>query len=200
MKLLIFDNCLNACVLNKVRKITLLAMFASLLLVSFSTITTFVLAAKFTATMSGTNEVPPLNTTTSGYTSFRTASNDTVIKYKVNITGLSDVTGAQILQGKGGQKGDLVVDLLNDSKQNKIKLGMAIRGNITYSDLTGPMKGKTLDALLSALKAGDTYVNIITLPHPTGEIRGQIVSDSAKSTNLTGSANTNMTELGNTTS
>jgi hypothetical protein len=196
---MIFNNCLNANVLNKVRKITLLAMFASLLLVSFSTITTFVLAAKFTATMSSTNEVPPLNTTTSGYTSFRTASNETVIKYKINITGLSDVTGAQVLQGKGGQNGDLVVDLLNDSKQNKIKLGMAVRGNITYSDLTGPMKGKTLDALLTAFKAGDTYVNIFTLTHPNGEIRGQIESGSAKSTNDSGSANINMTGMGNTT-
>jgi len=197
---MIFNNCLNVCVLNKVRKITLLAMFASLLLVSFATMTTFVLAAKFTANMSGTNEVPPLNTTTSGYTSFRTASNDTVIKYKVNITGLSDVTGAQVLQGKGGQNGDVVVDLLNGSKKNKIKLGMAIRGNITYSDLTGPMKGKTLDALLSAFKVGDTYVNIFTLTHPNGEIRGQIESDSAKSTDLAGPTNTNMTEMGNTTS
>ena len=56
----------------------------------------------------------------------------------------------------------------------KIKLGLAIRGNITYPDLTGPMKGKKIDDLLSAFKVGDTYVNIFTLPHPTGEIRGQI--------------------------
>ena len=191
---------LNRCVSNKRRKIALRAAIASLLLVSFSTMTPFVLAAKFVAIMSGTNEVPSLNTTTNGYTSFRTTSNDTVIKYKVNITGSSDATGAHILQGKSGQNGDVVVDLLNDSKKNKIKLGMAIRGNITFSDLKGPMKGKTLDTLLSAFKAGDTYVNILTTNHPDGEIRGQVESGSAKSTNNSGSANINMTEIGNTTS
>jgi hypothetical protein len=191
---------LNSCVSNKRCKMALLAAIASLLLISFSTMTPLVLAAKFVATMSGTNEVPTLNTTTNGYTSFRTTSNDTVIKYKVNITCLSEATGAHILQGKSGQNGDIVVDLLNDSKKNKIKLGMAIRGNITYSDLTGPLKGKTLDTLLSAFKAGDTYVNILTPNHPNGEIRGHIESGSAKSTNNSGSANINTTGIGNTTS
>jgi hypothetical protein len=53
---------------------------------------TIAFAEKFIATMSGANEVPAVNTNANGYTSFRTASNDTLVKYKINITGLSDVT------------------------------------------------------------------------------------------------------------
>jgi hypothetical protein len=90
------------------------------------------------------------------------------------MTGLSEITGAQILQGKVGQNGDVIIDLWNDSKKNTGKQATTIRGNITNSDLLGPMKGKILDTLLAAVNTGDTYVNVNTSSHPSGEIRGQI--------------------------
>ncbi|HEX7178953.1 MAG TPA: CHRD domain-containing protein, partial [Nitrososphaeraceae archaeon] len=52
--------------------------------------------------------------------------------------------------------------------------GMIIRGNITDSSLQGPVQGKILGDLISLMNSGDTYVNILTLTHPDGEIRGQI--------------------------
>ncbi len=100
--------------------------------------------------------------------------NDTVIKYKVNITGLSDATGAHIHTGKNGKNGEVIVDLLKESKHGKISTGMVVRGNITDSSLTGSMKGKTTADLISAMSSGDTYVNVHTSKHPKGEIRGQI--------------------------
>ena len=39
--------------------------------------------------------------------------------------------GAHIHMGKAGANGDVIVDLLKDSKKNPTKLGMVIRGNIT---------------------------------------------------------------------
>lgn len=149
-----------------------------LLLGSLSIMDISVLAAKFTAIMSGRNEIPPVDTTATGYTSFRTAANNTVIKYKVNVTGISNVTGAYINFGKAGANGDIIVDLLKDSKKNSLKQGMAIRGNITDADLVGPLKGKTFAELISAMKNGDTYVNIDTPTQLNGEIRGQIESGS----------------------
>jgi hypothetical protein len=35
---------------------------------------------------------------------------------------------------------------------------MAIRGNITDADLTGPLKGKSFVELISTMKNGDAYV------------------------------------------
>ena len=152
-----------------------------------------VLAEKFTANMSGVNEVPSVDTKATGKTTFRTANNDTTIKYKVNITGFSDATGAHIHMGKGGANGDIIVDLLKNSKKNPTKLGMVIRGNITDSSLGGTLKGKTLADLVSAVKSGDTYVNVHTPSHPNGEIRGQIETGSGSTTgsgsNSTASAN-----------
>jgi hypothetical protein len=76
--------------------------------------------------------------------------------------------------GKKGENGEAVVDLLKDSKKNGIKLGTSIRGNINSSDLQGPLKGKILSELISAMRNGNTYVNIDTPYHENGEIRGQI--------------------------
>jgi hypothetical protein len=148
-------------------------------------------AEKFIATMSGTNEVPAVSTKANGYTSFRTASNDTVLKYKVNVTGLSDVTAAHIHQGKKGQNGEIIVDLLNNSKKNKIKLGIAIRGNLTGSDLIGPMKGNSTETLISAIRIGATYVDIHTPKYSDGEIRGQIELESGKNLNQSSAAKVN---------
>ena len=47
------------------------------------------------------------------------------------------------------QNGDMIVDLVKDSKKYLIKQGMAIRGNITDADLVGPLKGKTFAELIS---------------------------------------------------
>jgi hypothetical protein len=66
---------------------------------------------------------------------------------------------------------------------------MAIRGNITDSSLTGPMAGKTLADLISAINNGDTYVNVHTQTHPDGEIRGQIQPGDLNIADLTNTSN-----------
>ncbi|MEP6577092.1 MAG: CHRD domain-containing protein [Nitrososphaerota archaeon] len=185
---------------KKKLNIVLVGMISSLVFLGALSSVTVVLAAKFNASMSGNNEVPPVDTKATGQTTFRTANNDTTIKYKVNITGFSDATGAMVHTGKAGANGDVIVDLLQGSKKNPTKLGMLIRGNITDSSLTGPMKGKTLADLISAIKNGDTYVNVHTSSHPNGEIRGQIESGgSSVSSSSNTTASVNATDLGNST-
>ncbi len=180
--------------------VILAAISSTILLGTISSISANVFAAKFSATLSGNNEVPPVDTKATGTTTYRTAANETVIKYKVNVTGFSDATGAHIHMGKAGANGDVIVDLLKDGKKNPTKIGMAIRGNITDSDLTGPMQGKTLSDLISAINSGDTYTNVHTPGHPDGEIRGQIESGSGNagsSGNQT--ATVTVTDTGNST-
>ncbi|HET6727130.1 MAG TPA: CHRD domain-containing protein [Nitrososphaeraceae archaeon] len=147
----------------------------TLVVISGTTIiTTQVLGIKFAATMSGDQVSPPTDTSVNGNASFRTTTHDTVIKYKIKVAGSSDVTSADIHLGKKGENGEAVVDLLKDSKKNGIKLGTSIRGNINSSDLKGPLKGKMIAELISAMSNGSTYVNIDTPYHENGEIRGQI--------------------------
>ena len=62
----------------------------------------------------------------------------------MNVTGITDATGANIKLGKIGEGNDVVVDLLKISKHKDRPTGMLIRGNITDESLVGSMSGKTL--------------------------------------------------------
>ena len=161
---------------NKTIHLVILASaLLSLLLVS-TTYHSFSFAqnsqTKFRAKLDSNNEVPPLNSTAAGVASFKLKDN--AINTKINITGITDITGAQILTGKKGENGIPIVDLLKTGNKSKTPGGVAIEGSFTASDFEGAMKGKALAALQSAMGTNETYVNIKTKDHPDGEIRGQI--------------------------
>jgi len=126
---------------------------------------------KFKATLKGDNEVPAVTTEAEGKVKLKVKESS--IKYTLNITGLSDATMAHIHQGKSGENGEPVVDLLAGNIQ-KTSNGIFINGSIVDSNLIGPMKGKTVSDLAYSISAGNNYVNIHTQAHPDGEIRGQL--------------------------
>ena len=74
---------------------------------------------------------------------------------------------------------------------------MAIRGNITDTDLTGPMQGKTLSDLISAIKNGDTYTNVHTPSHPDGEIRVKLNLEAWNAGSGNQTATVTVTDTGN---
>ncbi|MGC1262983.1 MAG: CHRD domain-containing protein [Nitrososphaeraceae archaeon] len=146
----------------------------SLVLVS-TTYSNFVYAQnKFRAKLDANNELPPVNSTAEGVATFKVK--DDAIKSKINITGITDVSGAQILMGKIGQNGDPIVDLLKTGEKTETTDGVAIKGNFTASDFEGSMQGKDLSALESAMATNQTHVNIMTSDHPDGEASGHIYS------------------------
>lgn len=125
---------------------------------------------KFTATLSGQDEVPPTNSQATGMAEF-TVMGDSV-EYTVNASNIEGVTAGHIHSGKQGTNGPVVVTLFkNDSPSNEV----SETGSITPDKLEGPMAGKQLTDLASAMSNGDTYVNIHTEQNPNGEIRGQIM-------------------------
>jgi len=146
----------------------------SLVLVS-TTYSNFVYAQnKFRAKLDANNEVPPVDSTAEGVATFKVK--DDAIKSKINITGITEVSGAQILMGKIGQNGDPIVDLLKTGEKTETTDGVAIKGNFTASDFEGSMQGKDLSAIQSAMATNQTYVNIMTSDHPDGEASGHIYS------------------------
>ena len=54
--------------------------------------------------------------------------------------------------------------------------GTLVEGQVTPSDLVGPLKGKTINELMQLFNNTKTYVNIQTEQYPHGEIRGQITT------------------------
>ena len=97
---------------------------------------------KFRAKLDADNEVPPVDSKAEGVATFKIK--DDAIKSTVNVTGIADVSGAQIFMGKIGQNGDPIVDLLKTGEKTERSDGVAIKGNFTASDFEGSMQGKDL--------------------------------------------------------
>lgn len=184
-RMVLYQTC-KLMILKRVTHVKFVLLVISLVTLLGTTIlSTNTQAVKFTASMSGDQVTPPTESSMNGTASFRTTSNDTVIKYKIKVSGSSDVTSADIHLGDKGQNGETVVDLLKDSKKNGIRQETSIRGNINSSDLKGSLDGKVLTDLILAMKNGTTYINIDTPYHEDGEIRGQIINlDSINSTEV----------------
>jgi hypothetical protein len=152
---------------------------------------------KYGAKLSGKNEVPKVNSSAKGSASFK--SKKDILTWKINVTGLTNTTGAQLYLGNKSSKGDIVVDLMKSGNQSKTPLGLLMNGNITASDLQGPMQGKTVMDLKSAMNNSQTYVNILTSEHPDGEIRGAVKIKLPKNQTITDALNTTGMNMGNLT-
>ena len=106
-----------------------------------------VYAAKYpwTAHLSGQNKVPSVESVATAAADFKLAENE-AIGYRVNVSGISNASAAHIHEGKNGENGDVVADLLYTptSKDKDTIYGMIFRGNVTESGLKGPMQGKII--------------------------------------------------------
>jgi CHRD domain-containing protein len=176
---------------NKLLVPTILTLAVSLsIFVTVSTVDQ-IYAAKYPyrAQLTGETEKPPVTTKATGEASFTTPANGT-IKYRVNVTGISNATGAHI--HSGGADGQIVADLINtpQSKDKHTSYGMIFRGNITNELLKGPLQGKTLDDLTALMDSGKAYVNVHTTEHQKGEIGGPVANQDKPKASGSGSNST----------
>jgi CHRD domain len=130
----------------------------------------------FTAQLGGNQEIPPNTSIAKGWAWFTQKGN--TIWYKLNVTGLDMVVGAHIHNGKADENGDPVVTLFHVTTPTDPVNGTLVEGNLTSADLA-PVVG-----FVNKMEIGETYVNIHTVPFPTGEIRGQIYIANASATML----------------
>ena len=129
---------------------------------------------EFAANLTGQQEVPPVDTQATGEAIFvpDLPRNET-IDFWVNTTGIQGATQGHIHSGAQGENGPVVVTLFKfDSPQNNVTQS----GTVAANNLEGPMQGKTIPDLITAMKNGSTYANYHTEKNPNGEIRGQIMS------------------------
>lgn len=158
---------------KKLAVVLISAVFLSLMFVStINPYPTYAQDQKFKAKLKGESEVPPVTSAADGKVKIKVK--DDVIKSEINVTGISDVTGAHIYAGIKGENGEPIVDLLKSGNKSNAEGRIIIQGEIRPSDFEGSMLGKTLTDLQSAMATEGTYVNILTADHPDGEIRGQI--------------------------
>ncbi len=124
----------------------------------------------FNAKLTGQEEVPPVQTQATGSAVFHPMGDS--VHFIINASDIQDVTGGHIHSGSQGENGPVVSTLFQfDSPQSDVNTD----GMISAVNLEGPMQGKQISDLSSAMKNGSTYVNVHTEQYPNGEIRGQIM-------------------------
>ena len=132
---------------------------------------------RFITELTGFEEVPPVNDTSAiGVAEFKLGQDN--IMYTVNVTDIENVTAAHIHRGQVGENGPIVITLFKEDTPTTAAMttGVLSEGNITATNLEGPMAGQPLSNLTSAMQNEQTYVNIHTQQNPNGEIRGQILN------------------------
>ncbi|XID96239.1 CHRD domain-containing protein [Paenibacillaceae bacterium WGS1546] len=130
----------------------------------------------FSAILNGRNEVPPVRTNATGNATFRLNRAGDRLSFRLVVRDIKKVTQAHIHLGPKGVNGPIVAFLFGPSKFGiSVRRGV-VRGTLTRNDLVGPLSGRTIQDLVREIKRGNAYVNVHTIQHPDGEIRGQIRS------------------------
>jgi len=138
------------------------------------------------AILSGDGEVPPRDTRARGVAIFHISPDALSIKYILIASNINNVTAAHIHVGQPGAIGPVVQFLAGDFPPGGGRTdGVLAKGTIDGTGLRGPLTGMPLSALITEIKAGNTYVNVHTNDgvapintgpgdFPGGEIRGQV--------------------------
>jgi hypothetical protein len=133
-------------------------------------------ATSFTATLSGTNEVPPVTTEATGTATF--TINEGQIEYTVEVTGIENVLVAHIHTGREGQNGPVRLNLCGTgAPQPPCATGDGVLATGTNGTTVGDDPPITFDELVEAMRSDSAYANVHTTQNMGGEIRGQIVPE-----------------------
>jgi hypothetical protein len=156
------------------------AILVLVFLTAFATIGFADKDRNFKADLTGAEEVPPIETDTTGKAKFKVNKDFTEIDFKLEIKnafGILGVAGAHIHCAPAGENGPVVAFLagvLPGGLAGKVK----INATLSEGNIINDKCGATIAELVESMEDGDTYVNVHSPTNPSGEIRGQISNNS----------------------
>lgn len=124
--------------------------------------------------LKGRNEVPAVVTGAQGEAKFKISDDGLSIEYKLIVANIEDVEQAHIHLAPVGVNGPVVVFLFGLVPGGVDVSGELASGTFDATDLIGPLAGHPLSELIAAIESGGAYVNVHTVAHKSGEIRGQL--------------------------
>ncbi|HJT83736.1 MAG TPA: CHRD domain-containing protein [Nitrososphaeraceae archaeon] len=133
----------------------------------------FAVQQKFIAQLFGNEQVPPVQTSAAGMASFKPVQDN--LWFEVDVTDMKGITVVHIHSGKQGQNGPPIVTLYKGDTPSQQVHGLIAQGSFNSDTFHGPIVGKSLSDLITAIENGETYVDIHTQQNPDGELRGQIM-------------------------
>jgi hypothetical protein len=168
------------------RRKALLPLVAVLLLLAVSAPALGDDKLKFAVDLTGAEEVPPVQTATTGKVEVEFNADATAADFELEVFDGVAVTQAHLHCGAAGQNGPVVVFLFGF-----IPGGFDVDGQIAKFTLTDAnvaavgadcvpvigMEINNLADLLDATRDGLIYANVHTVANPGGEIRGQLAED-----------------------
>ncbi len=125
--------------------------------------------APFHATLTGAEQVPPIQTSDTG--TFRATQAGLGLEFTLMAHG-NGLTMAHIHSGVKGTNGPIIVTLYMASDPAGVS-DINISGAITPPMLQGAYTGK-FTQFMQDLEAGKFYVNVHSVDHPDGVVRGQV--------------------------
>jgi hypothetical protein len=126
----------------------------------------------FEALLSGANEVPPVPTEATGSATLTIEGQQIV--YQVDVQNIENVLFSHIHIAPEGENGDVRLNLCGTDDTpgcSTTDTGTLVSDSNAVTTGTPAI---TFDSLVSAIRAGNAYVNVHTTANPGGEIRGQI--------------------------
>lgn len=129
----------------------------------------------FKATLTGDQEVAPVDTGTTGRAYLWLNKAETQIDFQLHVTDGQRITQSHIHCAPAGVNGPIVVFLAGLHAAGLDINGKWI-GNATITDasIVNTMCGATVAELAASMRNGNTYVNVHSIANPGGVVRGQI--------------------------
>jgi hypothetical protein len=140
----------------------------------------------FVAHLVGENEVPSRDTAAQGQLVLQLSPDGETLTYRLNAANIHNVVAAHIHVGPIDANGPIVLFLFGPASAGGGRFsGVLGSGTATGGDLTGPLAGQPLGALIAEIDAGNAYVNVHTNDgvaptntgagdFPGGEVRAQV--------------------------
>jgi hypothetical protein len=142
--------------------------------------------------LTGDEEVPPRATPAHGQAHVRLSKDGQSMDFVLVVNDITNITQAHIHMAPKGTNGPIVVWLYPNTATGPAlpggggpHSGLLAKGTFTASSLVNALAGQPLSALVAAIAAGNTYVNVHTSDgvdpantgpgdFPGGEVRGQL--------------------------
>lgn len=127
----------------------------------------------YEAHLSGDQEVPPVATDAFGQARLIPSVDGSRLKVLLKVGHLENIRAAHIHCAAPGSNGPVGLTLFSGGPVT-INGSLLVNANFTAPDPGNSCGWQSLADVIDALASGDTYINVHTSAHPSGEIRGQI--------------------------